>query len=123
MQAVDIALDDPAPRRAPANALAAWWRTLPGALRAPVWPGTLAGLVILALLLGFHHVVRDAVHQGELLRMSTASRAEAVRRCNAMPRASVRASCLAQVDAPPPVRGEAGPPPNTASLSLASTRS
>jgi hypothetical protein len=84
-----------------AQRVRAWWLHLPPALRAPVWPSALAALIILALLLGFHEVVRGAVKQGELLRMNTATRAEAVWRCNALNGARVRASCLAQLDAPP----------------------
>jgi hypothetical protein len=97
----------------------AWWNSLPESLRDPLWPRTLAVLVILALLLGFHQVVREAVRQGEVLRMTTASRAEAVWRCNTLNAQRMRARCLAQLDAPPvsPVDAAAAPP-NTA-LSVA----
>jgi hypothetical protein len=123
MQHVDVELDRLPPLRPRGPSFSARWRALPQAVRAPAWPVALAGGMILALLLGFHHVVREAVHQGELLRLSVANRAEAVWRCNALPRAAVRASCLAQIDAPPRPRGESGPPPNTVALSLAGTGS
>jgi hypothetical protein len=116
---VDIPLDLPARSRAPGGSLADWWRSLPGALRAPVWPGALAALLILGLLLGFHQVVRDAVRQGEALRMTAASRAEAVWRCNTLTRTRLRVDCLARVDTPPPTRAESAPPPNTAALAAA----
>ena|SRR5947199_2711060 len=102
--------------------LRSWWRALPQPLRAPLWPSALAGLIIVALLMGFHQVVRQAVHQGELLRMSTATRAEAVWRCKSLSGTRMRAACLAQLDAPPsePAQADA-PPPNTAALPAEST--
>jgi len=99
------------------RALRDWWRELPNALRVPLWPSAFATLVIFALLMGFHQVVRQSVRQGELLRMNAATHAEAVWRCKALNGARMRASCLAQIDAPPtpPPRTE-GPPPNTVAL-------
>ncbi|HEY0855938.1 MAG TPA: hypothetical protein VGE16_02715 [Albitalea sp.] len=94
---------------------AAWWASLPDALRAP-WPVALAVATILALLIGFHQVVKESVRQGELLRMSTATRAEAVWRCNALNSVRKRADCLAQIDAPQRQQASADPPPNTAVL-------
>jgi len=75
--------------------------TLPATLRSPAWPTTLAALMAVFLLLAFHQVVRDAVHQGELLRMATASHSEAAWRCSALRGLRMRESCLAQLNAPP----------------------
>jgi hypothetical protein len=119
MQHVDLLLDMSRPLPPWGHGRTrAWWDALPDTLRAPVWPWTLAALVIQALLLGFHQVVRSAVQQGEVLRMTTASRAEAVWRCNSLGGARMRTRCLAQLDTPPTV--DAAPtPPNTAPVSLA----
>src|SRR5258706_9803106 len=97
---------------ATSRSLRAWWLDLPEALRAPLWPSAFAALVIVALLIGFHQVLRQAVHQGELLRMNTATRAEAVWRCKALNGPRVRAACLAQLDAPPAGPPAAAPPPD-----------
>lgn len=96
-----------------------WWYSLPEALRRP-WPMALSCLTILALLAGFHNVVRDSVRQGELLRMSTATRAEAVWRCQALRQPKVRDNCLAQLDSQrQPTVASSKPPPNTATLQVA----
>jgi hypothetical protein len=79
----------------------AWWMALPQVLRSPAWPWTLAVLMVLFLLLAFHQVVRDAVRQGELMRMATASHSEAVWRCGALRGLRMRESCLAQLNAAP----------------------
>ncbi|HEV7913570.1 MAG TPA: hypothetical protein VGP22_07370 [Albitalea sp.] len=96
-----------------------WWNGLPEPLRAPAWRGSLAALVILALLMGFHQVVQQSVRQGELLRMTAATRAEAVWRCHALNGARMRSACMAQLDAPPPMRQADVPPPNTATMQVA----
>src|SRR3954454_2536595 len=106
-------------RNTASQRLRAWWLALPAALRAPWWPSALAALITLALLTGFHSVVRGAMKQGELLRMNTATRAEAVWRCNALSGARMRATCLAQIDAPPPEQPDGEAPPNTAAERLA----
>jgi hypothetical protein len=93
-----------------------WWHEQPEALRRP-WPMALSSLTILALLASFHQVVSDSVRQGELLRMSTATRAEAVWRCQALRQPKVRDNCLAQLDAQrQPAVASTKPPPNTATL-------
>lgn len=97
----------------PWRQLADWWTALPAVVRSPAWPTTIAALIALFLLLAFHQVVRDAVRQGELLRMSTASHSEAAWRCNALRGLRMRESCLAQMNAAP--RAEA-PLRNTATL-------
>jgi len=91
-----------------------WWFDLPQPVRARAWPAAFAGLVIVALLLSFHQVVRQSVEQGEILRMSAATRAEAVWRCNALRGARVREGCLEQLNAPPPNQAAPNPPPNAA---------
>jgi len=93
-----------------------WWLGLPEPLRSRTWPTAFACLMILALLLGFHAVVSSAVKQGELLRMSAATRAEAVWRCNALRNASARASCIEQLNEAQAEAAAAPPPPNTATL-------
>jgi hypothetical protein len=47
------------------------------ALHFRLWPGVLAGLAIVWLLLAFHDVARGAVQQGELRRQATAEQARA----------------------------------------------
>jgi hypothetical protein len=122
MQRVDLPLDD-LPAALPPwghGRMRAWWHTFPEAPRAPLWPRSFALLLILALVLSFHQVVRDAVRQGEVLRMTAATRAEAIWRCNSLSGARKRATCLAQVDAPPKPQANSGrPPPNTAGVSIA----
>jgi len=101
------------------HAVRRWWASLPPALRAPAWRSSFAALVIVALLLGFHQVVRQAVRQGELLRMSTATHAQAMWRCNSLNGARMRERCRAELDTPLPARQHDAPPPNTASVDLA----
>lgn len=96
----------------------AWWHGLPAPLRAPGWRAGFAALVILALLLGFHHVVRQSVRQGEVLRMSVSNHAEAVWRCQALGSVRGREQCLQQLQAPPAQPGRT--PPNTAPLRVVS---
>jgi hypothetical protein len=76
------------------------------------WAVGAAVLVVVGLLIGFHHVVTGAVRQGELLRMSAATRSQAVWRCEALRGARVRAACMNELDAPTLVADAA--PPNTA---------
>lgn len=78
--------------------LEAWWFALPEAVRSPTWPSALAALVILFLLLAFHQVVRQAVHQGEMLRMATATHSEAAWRCHSARGVRMRENCLAQLN-------------------------
>lgn len=68
------------------------------ALRSQAWPTILAALLMLGLLLTFHHVVRDIVQQGEARRIAAAEKHAGVWRCNALRSHSQRASCLAQVE-------------------------
>jgi len=60
-----------------------------------------ASLTILALLLAFHHVVRGAVQQGQLLRSAAATHADATWRCNALNGSRKRDSCLVQLNGTP----------------------
>lgn len=48
---------------------------------AQVWLGILATIAFVVLLLAFHHVVREGVQRGELLRKATVLEAEAAWRC------------------------------------------
>jgi hypothetical protein len=74
---------------------------LPVAVRAHGWPGVLASLSLLGLLLVFHHVVRSAVRQGELRREVIALHNAAAWRCNALRDRLVRDSCLQELNAAP----------------------
>ena len=85
----------------PLRQLEDWWMALPAAVRSPAWPTTIAALIVLFLLLAFHQVVRDAVRQGELLRMATATHSDAAWRCAALRGLRARESCLAQMNSPP----------------------
>ena len=78
-----------------------WWMDLPQAVRSPVWPYALSVLTVVFLLLAFHQVVLGAVHQGELLRMATATHSEGVWRCSSLRGQRMRESCLAQMNAAP----------------------
>jgi hypothetical protein len=98
--------------------LRAWWMALPAAVRAPAWPTTLAVLVVLFLLLAFHQVVRQAVHQGELLRMATATHSEAVWRCASLRGLRMRESCLQQMNRAP--NEEEGAVQNSATVATVS---
>ncbi len=70
----------------------AWLRSLP-------WPGALAGLAILGLLLAFHQVVSGSVQQGEQRRAAVALKSEATWRCNAIASVRGRDGCLVQLSA------------------------
>jgi len=78
-----------------------WWHQLPAAVRARVWPGILATLVMLGMLLAFHQVVRAAVQQSELRLKATAVQAEATWRCHAMSSLGASESCLLQLNSVP----------------------
>ena len=95
-----------------------WWYGLPAELRSTRFFAALSCLTILALLMGFHQVVQSAVKQGELLRMSAATRAQAEWRCHQLQGERMRASCMKQLDQPPAVMADA-PPINTAALQIA----
>lgn len=81
-----------------ARDLRQWWHTLPHGLRSPVWSGLLATLIILGLLLAFHHVVHEAVQQSELRHQASARQAEASWRCNGLRGPAASSSCLAQLN-------------------------
>lgn len=65
------------------------------------WPGLLAALVTLGLLLVFGQVVRQAVEQGELRRRANALLLEATWRCRTIRDGGVREACLQQISAVP----------------------
>jgi len=77
-----------------------WWYHLPVQLRSPVWPGLLASLAILGLLLAFHQVVSGAVQQGELRHKATAMHSEATWRCNTLRGLRASENCRSQLNAP-----------------------
>jgi len=112
----------PAPSSSPIplpRPVLAWWNSLPPELRSPKWPATLSLLTILALLMGFHSVVQSSVKQGELLRMSVATRTQAEWRCHALQGDRQRAHCLRQLDEVPSIVAASLPPENTAALQVA----
>ena len=55
------------------------------ALRTAVWPGALAALLVVGLLVAFHQVVQGAVDQAMLRRQTAALHAEADWRCRTAP--------------------------------------
>lgn len=59
-------------------------------------PRALAALVAVALLVGFHQVVRGAVQQGELRRVARVVHTDTVWRCNALRGQDMRDSCLVE---------------------------
>lgn len=65
-----------------------------------LWTGMLAALTSAALLVAFHQVVDEAVRQGELRRMATATHVEAMWRCNALSgrSAAARQNCLLELN-------------------------
>jgi hypothetical protein len=80
------------------------WRVRPGqpALSPSlVWRAVLAALAMLALLLAFQQVLRQAVAQGEQRRRANAVLADATWRCNIQRDRQRRESCLAQLTSVP----------------------
>lgn len=75
-----------------------WWHQLPTGVHSPIWPGILAALIILGMLLAFHQVVVGAVQQGELRHKATAMQAEAAWRCNSLRGLDASGSCLLQLN-------------------------
>jgi hypothetical protein len=69
-------------------------------VRSPVWPGLLATLIVLGMLMAFHQVVRGAVQQGELRQQAIATHAAATWRCNALNGTAASGSCLSQLNTP-----------------------
>lgn len=78
--------------------LAPGWLAGSGGLHSPVWPGVLALLLAMGLLLAFHQVVNGAVLKGDLQRKAAAMHAEASWRCNAMRGLKASAGCLFQLN-------------------------
>ncbi len=91
----------PANRRGLPHATRLWWSGLPAQVRSPKWVAILCGLTIVALLMGFHQVLRSAVAQGALLRMNAATHAQAEWRCRALQGQRMRESCVKQLNSPP----------------------
>jgi len=71
------------------------------ALHTPGWPAVVGALVVIALLMAFHHVVRGGVTQGELQRELTALQSTAISRCNVLRGRLVRDNCLSHLNALP----------------------
>jgi hypothetical protein len=90
-----------------------WWQSLPEVLRSP-WPMALAGATVFALVMGFHHVVANAVRQGEALRMNVVTKSDATWRCQALQNRHARAQCLDAIESSSTSIANATPPPNTA---------
>ncbi len=78
--------------------LSLWCYALPWGWRSPVWPVTLATLVIFGMLAAFHEVVRGAVLQGEQQRKASALQVEANWRCNTVKDLRARDNCLWQLN-------------------------
>jgi hypothetical protein len=77
------------------------WHHLSNGARSPVWPGILAALAIIGMILIFHHIVRDAVQQAEARHRAITVHAEATWRCKALRVQPMRDSCLVQLNAVP----------------------
>ena len=74
-------------------------------LRGTLWPGILAALAGLGLLLAFYQVVRGAVDQAALRRQSVVLQADATWRCQLAPGHGASPHCLAKLASMPPGRG------------------
>ena len=98
MQGQDLRWLDPAPwgARTPVPPPPAAWRRALLALRYPVWPRLVAGLLLVGLLLLFQRVVAQGVVQGELRRADMAARADSLWRCRLISRLDERNLCLVQ---------------------------
>lgn len=67
--------------------------------RWPGWPLMMAVVVLLAMLLVFHYVVRGSLQQSELRHKAAAVHAEAIWRCNNLKGREVSGHCLLQASA------------------------
>lgn len=72
---------------------------LAGGLHPPVWLSILGTLVILAMLITFHQVVRGAVQQGQLRQKAISLQAGAIGRCTILPGRQASDRCLLQMRA------------------------
>ncbi len=81
------------------SSLPLWWSDLLTGAHSPFWPGMLAAMTILGLLLAFHQVVSGAVLQGELRLQAVALHANATSRCNRMGNVRDNKTCLSQLAA------------------------
>ena len=66
-------------------------------LRGMLWPGILAALAGLGLLLAFYQVVRGAVDQAALRRQVVAHQADAIWRCQRAPDHGASQHCAAML--------------------------
>ncbi|MDO8248729.1 MAG: hypothetical protein Q7T78_03285 [Rhodoferax sp.] len=76
-----------------------WWHHLPVWVRSPLWPGMLATMTVLGLLLAFYQVVSGAVQQGALRHKAAAMYSEATWRCNTLSGLRAREGCRSQLNA------------------------
>jgi hypothetical protein len=83
----------------PQRGLQLWWHHLPVWVRSPLWPGMLATLTVLGLLLAFYQVVSAAVQQSALRHKATAMHSEATWRCNTLSGLGAREVCRSQLNA------------------------
>jgi hypothetical protein len=67
------------------------------ALRRPGWPGLVAALAALGLLLTFQQILAQAVKEGDLRRADTAAQVDGLWRCKLVRDVGARDACLAQV--------------------------
>ncbi len=66
-----------------------------------LWLGALAAMAVVALLMAFQQVMRQAVLHGELRARSNALLSDATWRCNTLRGLSLRDACVAQLAAVP----------------------
>jgi hypothetical protein len=83
----------------PLRGLQLWWHHLPVWVRSPLWPGMLASMTVLGLLLAFYQVVSGAVQQGALRQKAAAMYSEASGRCNTLSDLRAREGCRVQLTA------------------------
>jgi hypothetical protein len=66
----------------------------------PHWPAIALAFATLAVLLVFCHVLREAVHRGQVRQAADALHHRETWRCNALLGVSARQSCLLQLNTP-----------------------
>jgi len=80
-----------------------WATCLQVAQGSPVVRWLAAAVVVTGMVLLFHAVVTQSVHQSGLRQQALAVHARAVQRCQLLAKASARRSCLLELAARPPV--------------------
>jgi len=74
-----------------------WWQRLWVAMHSPLLQQMLGVGAVIGLVLIFHAVVTQAVHQSGLRQQALASQSQAVWRCKLLPSVSARQACLREL--------------------------